>query len=376
MQAMASPLDVCIRGGGIVGRTLALLLARDRLRVGLVDAAPAASTSDTAPDVRAYALNRASQALLEGVRCWPEPSAATPVTRMQVWGDGPGEVRFDATEFGTEALAWIVDVPVMEQLLRDAVRFQPQIQVLAAPAPARLTVVCEGRTSRTRAEFGVDFEVLPYAQHALAARLQCALLHGQVARQWFAEGEIVALLPMGGTGGTSVALVWSVSPQRAAELQQLSAEDFCLALQAATHHTLGELTLTSERMTWPLQKAQARQWSGRNAQGAWVLAGDAAHNVHPLAGQGLNLGLADLAQLAQLLHTRDYWRGVDDTALLRRYERSRKAGMLAIDHGMDGLQLLFAREGEPWRSLRNWGMNAVQRSGPLRQWLARRAMDF
>jgi len=371
---MASPLDVCIRGGGIVGRTLALLLARDRLRVGLVDAAPAAPAADPAPDVRAYALNRASQALLEGVRCWPDARAATPVTRMQVWGDGQGEVHFDAAEFGTEALAWIVDVPVLEQLLSDAVRFQPQIQVLTAPAPARLTVVCEGRTSRTRAEFGVDFEVLPYAQHAVAARLQCQRPHGQVARQWFGEGEIVALLPMDGAEGASVALVWSVSPQRATELQQLSPEDFCQALQAATHQTLGELTLTSERMAWPLQKAQARQWSGRNAQGAWVLAGDAAHNVHPLAGQGLNLGLADVAQLAQLIHTRDYWRGVDDTALLRRYERSRKASMLAIDYGMDGLQLLFAREGEPWRSLRNWGMNAVQGHAPLKSWLTRQAM--
>jgi len=374
MQAMASPLDVCIRGGGIVGRTLALLLARDRLRVGLVDAAPAAPTSDTAPDVRAYALNRASQALLEGVRCWPESRAATPVTRMQVWGDGQGEVHFDAAEFGTEALAWIVDVPVLEQLLSDAVRFQPQIQVLTAPAPARLTVVCEGRTSRTRAEFGVDFEVLPYAQHAVAARLQCQRPHGQVARQWFGEGEIVALLPMDGAEGASVALVWSVSPQRATELQQLSPEDFCQALQAATHQTLGELTLTSERMAWPLQKAQARQWSGRNAQGAWVLAGDAAHNVHPLAGQGLNLGLADARELAGVLHGREYWRALGDEKLLRRYERARKADVLAMGCLTDGLQGLFSHTDARWQALRNWGMSALGRSRSVTTWLTRQAM--
>lgn len=372
MQAMALPLDVCVRGDGIVGRTLALLLARERLRVGLVQG----QSGESVPDVRAYALNRTSQALLQGLRCWPDAQAATPVSRMQVWGDGNGEVAFEAAEFNTEALAWIVDVPVLEQLLRDAVRYQPQIEVLDSPAPARLTVVCEGRASRTRAEFGVDFKVQPYAQHALAARLQCERPHDQVARQWFDQGEILALLPMAGAQGNTVALVWSVAPERAVALQQLSPDDFCQALQAATHHTLGALTLCSERPVWPLQKAQAQQWSGRTAQGAWVLAGDAAHNVHPLAGQGLNLGLADVAELARMIHARDYWRSVDDAKLLRQYERHRKAGMLAIDRGMDGLQLLFAREGEPWHSLRNWGMNAVQRSGPARQWLARQAMDF
>jgi 2-polyprenyl-6-methoxyphenol hydroxylase-like FAD-dependent oxidoreductase len=125
-----------------------------------------------------------------------------------------------------------------------------------------------------------------------------------------------------------------------------------------------------------LQKALARQWSGRSATGAWVLAGDAAHNVHPLAGQGLNLGLADVAELTRVLHARAYWRGIDDEKLLRRYERTRKAGMLALDAGMDGLQLLFAREGEGWSALRNWGLQGVERSGPLKQWLARRAMNF
>jgi 2-polyprenyl-6-methoxyphenol hydroxylase-like FAD-dependent oxidoreductase len=372
MAAMALPLDVCIRGSGIVGRTLALLLARERLRVGLVGAPPPAA----GPDVRAYALNRASKELLESLRCWPSTDVATPVTRMEITGDRGGEVTFDASEFSSDALAWIVDVPVLESLLRDAVGFQPQIEPLQAPAPARLTVVCEGRASSTRTEFGVDFEVAPYAQHAVAARLSCEQPHAGVARQWFVDGDILALLPMGGPQGNSVALVWSVSPERALRLQTLDADTFCRELGAACGHALGAMTLTSERRSWPLQRAQARQWSGRAEVGAWVLAGDAAHNVHPLAGQGLNLGLADVAVLARVLRERDYWRGVDDRQLLRRYERSRKAGMLALDAGMDGLQLLFAREGEGWSALRNWGMKSVQRAGPLKQWLARQAMDF
>lgn len=373
MLRMALPLDVCIRGSGIVGRTLALLLARERLRVGLVETPPQANAP---ADVRAYALNRASKALLDTLRCWPAPQAATPVTHMQIWGDRGGEVNFDASELGAAALTWIVDVPVLEAQLAQAVSFQPQIEVLTAPAPAKLTVVCEGRASSTRAEFGVDFQVTPYAQHALAARIQCEKPHGQNARQWFANGDILAFLPMGGEQGNSVAIVWSVSPEHAARLQAANPDDFCRELEAASGHTLGPLTLISERRLWQLQKAQARQWTGQAACGAWVLAGDAAHNVHPLAGQGLNLGLADVAELAKVLRERDYWRDVGDAKLLRRYERARKAGMLALDTGMDGLQLLFAREGEAWRSLRNWGMNTVERSGLLKQWLTRQAMDF
>lgn len=371
---MALPLDVCIRGGGIVGRTLALLLARERLRVGLVDVA--VNTGNGGIDVRAYALNRASKELLENLRCWPSHEAVTPVTHMQIQGDSGAEVNFDAVELGAPALTWIVDVPALEGQLAQAVAFQPHIEVLSAPAPARLTVVCEGRASSTRAEFGVDFEVTPYPQHALAARVQCEKPHGQNARQWFAHGDILAFLPMGGAHGNSVAIVWSVSPEQAARLQAAQPEDFCRELEIASGQALGTLTLTSERRVWPLQKAQARQWSGHAACGAWVLAGDAAHNVHPLAGQGLNLGLADVAELARTLHDRAYWRGVEDDRLLRRYERSRKAGMLALDAGMDGLQLLFAREGDVWRALRTWGMRGVERSGLLKQWLARQAMDF
>lgn len=370
---MPQALDICIRGSGIVGRTLALLLARERLRVGLVELA----ATPPAADVRAYALNRASRELLESVRCWPaDEASATPVQRMQVWGDRGSELTFDASALDSQALTWIVDVPVLEAQLADAVRYQPQIEVLTAPAPARLTVVCEGRTSSTRAEFGVDFDVTPYRQHALATRILCEKPHGQVARQWFAQGQILAFLPLDGAQGNSVAVVWSVSIEQAARLQQLEPAEFCRVLENASAHALGALTLAGERQTWPLQKAQARQWSGRTAQGAWVLAGDAAHNVHPLAGQGLNLGLADVAELTRVLHGREYWRGVDDLKLLRRYERARKSGMLVLDVGMDGLQLLFAREGEAWSALRHWGLQGVQHSGMLKNWLARRAMNY
>ncbi|RYY93496.1 MAG: ubiquinone biosynthesis protein UbiH, partial [Comamonadaceae bacterium] len=254
--------------------------------------------------------------------------------------------------------------------LGEAVRYQPQIELLAAPQPAALTVVTEGRASATRAEFGVKFEVTSYPQRAIAARLQCDKPHGQAARQWFCDGDIVALLPLGGPQGNSVALVWSVQEPRADELVALPAGEFEARLQAACGDALGKMTLTSERAAWPLQRAQADRWCGAG----WVLAGDAAHNVHPLAGQGLNLGLADADVLAQVLQGREYWRGLGDEKLLRRYERARKADVLAVGWTTDGLQQLFAQPAEPWSWVRNWGMRGFDRSGPLKHWVARQAM--
>jgi 2-polyprenyl-6-methoxyphenol hydroxylase-like FAD-dependent oxidoreductase len=374
---MAKPFDVCIRGAGIVGRTLALQLASKRLHVAIT--ASDAGASPLSPqqahtDVRAYALSQASRSLLESVRCWPDASHATPVLEMQVQGDDGGNVAFKAAEQGVEALNWIVDVPDLERLLSDAVRFQPLIQVVDTPHTAALTVVCEGKTSRTREEFGVDFDVTPYDQWALAARVQCEHGHAQIARQWFNDGEILAFLPMEGAQGNLCALVWSVSPERAQSLQSAGEEDFCQALENASHGVLGKLTLGSPRNVWPLQQAQARRWSGQNAQGGWVLAGDAAHNVHPLAGQGLNLGLADVAELVRVLDGRAYWRGVGDTRLLRQYERARKADFAVIGQAGNALQQLFANRHPALQALRNVGMNGFEQSGRIKQWVASRAM--
>ena len=376
IRNMTQPFDICIRGGGIVGHTLALSLARERLRVGLVaPARPAASaTAPATPDVRAYALNARSRALLESLRCWPDALHATEVRHMQVKGDDGGEVNFDAAELQVSGLTWIVDVPVLEAQLVEAVRFQPQIERLDAPRPAALTVICEGRASSTRAEFGIEFDVKPYSQRAIAARLSCEIPHGQTARQWFSKGEILAFLPLAGPQGNSVAIVWSVHEGRAQALLDESPAEFCERLQAASEGCLGRLQLISERSAWPLQRAQAERWAGLHAGKAWALAGDAAHSVHPLAGQGLNLGLADVAALTEVLRGREYWRDAGDEKLLRRYERSRKAEVWAMAASMDGLQQLFSHSGAPWQALRNWGMSGFERSGLLKQWVARQAM--
>jgi 2-polyprenyl-6-methoxyphenol hydroxylase-like FAD-dependent oxidoreductase len=375
IPAMTQTLDICIRGDGIVGRTLALMLARERLRVGLV-APPPKRDATAAGDVRAYALNAKSRSLLEALRCWPDAQHATEVLAMQVKGDDGGEVNFSAAELQVPGLTWIVDVPVLEAQLADAVRYQPQIELLATPLPAALTVICEGRASRTRAEFGIEFEVTHYPQTAIATRLHCELPHGQMARQWFMQDDILAFLPLEGAQGNSVAVVWSVPHAKAKALLEESPEEFCQQLYLASEGSLGQLSLSSDRSAWPLQKAQAGRWAGLHAGQAWILAGDAAHAMHPLAGQGLNVGLSDVAALAHTLHEREYWRSVGDEKLLRRYERARKAEVLAMGATMDGLQQLFSKGGAPWQAVRNWGMNGFERSGLIKQWVARQAMGF
>ncbi len=371
---MARPLDVCIRGGGIVGHALALLLARERLRVGLV--AAAVPRPDTRPDVRAYALNAKSRDLLEGLRCWPAEPNATAVLSMHVKEAGAGVVNFMAAQFGVPALAWIVDVPALELRLAEAVRFQPQIEVLDDAQKASLTVVCEGQSSVSRALLGAEQDVTPYRQWAIAARVRCEFPHLQAARQWFTTRDVLGFLPLAGEQGNSMAVVWSVEEADKTGLLQASAEVFAQKLQSASESQFGRLELISERAAWPLQLALATRWSGVTDGQAWVLAGDAAHTVHPLAGQGLNLGLADVLELANAIHKRDYWRTVDDEKMLRRYERARKADVALMATATDGLQQLFARAGPRWQSVRNWGMDGFERSGLLKRWVARQAMGM
>ncbi len=367
--------DVLVRGAGIVGRSLALVLARAGLQVALRPQ-PARATGSASPvDVRAYALNAASVALLRGLKVWDAlpPEAATAVHEMRVHGDAAGAtLEFSAWQQRVAELTWITDAALLERELERAVQFAPHVTVVDADVPATLVAVCEGKASATRAAYGVQFEQHDYEQVAIAARLVASRPHQGVAQQWFGAPDVLALLPFDAPQPqSSYALVWSLPKERAQELIAQDAAAVEQALMLATGGAAGQLKLASERAAWPLILARADRWCGPG----WVLLGDAAHVVHPLAGQGLNLGLADVSALLAVIAAREPWRTLDDEKLLRRYARERAAPTWAMGQVTDGLQRLFSTTTPGFAELRNRGLTLVNHLPPLKRWLAARALD-
>ncbi|MBQ0930431.1 FAD-dependent monooxygenase [Ideonella alba] len=364
---MVSP-DVRILGTGIVSRAAALALSHDGLSVAVQRRA-----APTSADLRAYALNAASVALLERLRVWDSlpADARTAVQDMRVQGDQGAVIGFSAWQQGVDALAWIVDAAALEDTLEAALRFAPRISVQDEPAAAALTVIAEGKASAAREALGVRFERHGYGHHALAARLVSDQPHQGLARQWFRSPDVLALLPLDRPQpGASYALVWSQPEAQARHWRDAPAAELEAALAEATGGAAGALHLASERATWPLSLGHASATTGPG----WALLGDAAHVVHPLAGQGLNLGLADVLSLSEVLAAREPWRALGDPALLRRHARRRSGPNHLMAGTTDGLWQLFGHPHPLLRELRHHGLTLVDRMPPLKRWLIDRAL--
>jgi len=384
---MSKPFDVCVSGSGAVARALALALSADGWRVawacepGALDARP--------HDIRTYALNARAVALLDRLKVWPQLQAfATPVHEMRIRGDQGGDLTFSAWEQCVTELTWIVDAGALERLLGEALRYAPRVTRVppidtdVGLADADLLAVCEGKFSGTREGLGVSFSRQEYGHWGVAARLTASRPHAGVARQWFRSPDILALLPFNDPApGASYGLVWSQPVARARDLLALAPEAFeaelMQALQACdplAAAAVGTLKLSSERASWPLAVARADAWVGPG----WALLGDAAHQVHPLAGQGLNLGLADVDALVTVLRDgreREPWRRPGDERLLRRYARMRWWPTESMQGLTDHLLHLFA-QGHPWaRQARNLGMGWLDRLSPIKRWLVGQALD-
>jgi len=369
--------DILVRGDGAVGAAAALALSRAGFEVALLGtpaSPPAPAPAPVPEDVRAYALNGASVDLLRSLKVWDAipHEARTAVHDMRIEGDAPGaRLDFSAWSEAVPQLAWIVDAAALERTLREAVRFAPHVHRVAAEIACALTVLAEGKGSATRARLGARMAAEPYGQHAIAARLASDRPHAGLARQWFRSPDVLALLPIDQpVRGHGLALVWSLPELRARELLALEAAAFETELMAATDGVAGHLRLASARASWPLAIGYAEPVIGPG----WVLIGDAAHVVHPLAGQGLNLGFGDVASLAEVLAAREPWRELGDERLLARHARRRQTPVHAMGLVTDALLQLFASRRPLVKELRNRGLDLVNRLPPLKHALARQAI--
>ncbi len=365
--------DVCIQGDGPVGMCLALALSRQGLAVAW-RTAPKPLKASTEPDVRTYALSATSVALLQQLKIWSAlpVDARTAVTDMQVCGDAPGAaLHFSAGAQRLDELTWIVDAAALEAALVTALGFAPHVDQVDHEVPAALQALAEGRDSVGRQRLGVHMPLHRYGQRAIATRLVAEQPHRGLARQWFRSPDVLALLPFDRpTCGYSYGMVWSVPDARADALLALDETGFEAALAEATGNAAGTLRLAGPRSAWPLVYGRADTVCGEG----WVLLGDAAHVVHPLAGQGLNLGLADVQALAATLAAREPFRSLGDAKLLRRYARAREAPVRAMGQLTDGLLELFAHPNPLARELRNRGLTLLNALPPLKRLLTERAL--
>ena len=410
--------DVAVVGRGGVGLATALALSRAGLSTTLVGAPLAADAVDPW-DLRVFALSPATRALLESIGVWHALDAAriAPVYDMRVFPDFGSDrdpLHFSAYEARVDALAWIVEQRNLLRALEQAVRFAglPVVDerfemIDADPAPAhsgagalpaptvalgleggrrlraRLLVGADGAGSRVREAAGLEWTVSDYPQRALVAHFDTERPHRDIAWQWFGSDGILALLPLPagdgpGAAAGRVSMVWSAPHELADALQAMSAEALAARVRQAAGSALGAMTAISRVEAFPLRLGRVSSMIAPRV----ALVGDAAHLVHPLAGQGMNLGFGDVAALEQALRERDAGRDPGDRLALRRYARARAEPVAAMRAATDGLQRLFDPTRRPVpqalaplvESMVALGWRAVEGSGWLKRQLVAQAV--
>ncbi|NVK44322.1 MAG: UbiH/UbiF/VisC/COQ6 family ubiquinone biosynthesis hydroxylase [Oceanospirillaceae bacterium] len=404
--------DVVIVGAGMVGLTAALALAGSSLKVLVLESReldPAAQTTAVAAqqadgfDPRVSALTVASQQIFRALGVWNaiEELRVSPYTDMDVWdGEGTGHIHFSSAELHEPCLGHIVENRVILAGLCDALTRRPgvalrtgiEVQSLSEPRlsggdsgrelelsdgsrlRARLVVAADGALSRTRQLAALPTWEWDYGHHAIVTTVRTESSNRATAWQRFTEDGPLAFLPLReGEDDHLSSIVWSTSPEHARELQGLDDGAFCKSLGRAFEHRLGEVIWSDRRHAIALRQRHARRY----VQQAFAVIGDAAHTIHPLAGQGVNLGLLDAAVLAEVLQAAAA-RGDDIGSLriLRRYQRQRQGDNLQMAATMEGFKRLFDSH-QPLLVLgRNIGMNWFDRSGPVKNHLVQTAMGL
>jgi ubiquinone biosynthesis UbiH/UbiF/VisC/COQ6 family hydroxylase len=384
--------DVLVAGAGLPGLALACALRGTGLDVALADRGPVALDAGTPGefDARVYAISPGSAAFLGATGAWssiPEARIA-PVDAMRVEGDEAAVLTFSAYDLGERALAWIVEERELRRALVARVvdagvrifapsafarlAFSPDAATLAlesgATIRARLVVAADGLRSWVRQAAGIVAEPRPYGQTAVVANFDCERPHRGCARQWFrADGGVLAWLPL---PGRRVSIVWSAPNPVAEVLMSLDAAALASCVAAAGGHALGALTLITPPAAFPLGFLRIPVAVAHRL----ALVGDAAHGVHPLAGQGVNLGFGDAETLAAILAARGPVADPGTPLLLERYARRRAEPVLAVQAVTDGLARLFGARPAWIARLRNAGLAAVDRLPPVKHALAQPAL--
>lgn len=370
---------ICICGTGIAGMATALGLTRAGHDVVLLGprATPDPQPGDTYHP-RVYAISPSSQQFLDRLGVWKlmDLNRVTPVEAMEVFGDGDGAVNLHAWQAAQPTLAWIVESGEMERALLQAIhvfgipwhteKFQRLEHNALVTDTGRvlsfdLLVGADGARSAVREAARIRHWCEPYGDTGVVTHLNTEVAHQNIALQWFTGDSILALLPLPDTAqGHQVSMVWSMPADQAAALLKLSDDqrdhELEIRLQAATGGRLGHLQRRTPMFGFPLTLEK----SDMVAPGV-ALVGDAAHRVHPLAGQGLNLGLGDVEELISVLTKKEAFRRAGDLRVLHRYRRARAEPILAMRAATDGLHRLFASQAAPVVWARNAGMRCVER---------------
>lgn len=393
-----SPMDydLIIAGGGMVGSTLACALGDADLRIALLESAPLERIRPSPEiDLRVSAINRASQRIFAAIGAWDGMTAwrVSPFRDMRVWDAGGfGQIHFDSATLGEPLLGWIIENRVIQYALLQRVQQLPTVDLLSPVTletawsldtggwqvrlsdgrefTTRLLIGADGAQSKVRELAQIGTQGWSYDQKALVAKVRTSEPHQETAWQRFLASGPLAFLPL---HDGSCSIVWSTTPERADQLLALDEYDFAQMLAEAFDHRLGAIIQVGPRGAFPLRLQHARSY----IKPGLALIGDAAHVVHPLAGQGVNLGLLDAATLAEVLQD-GLSAGHELGALrvLRRYERWRKGDNLLMLGAMEGFKRLFGYTLPPVRLLRNLGLSVTDATDFLKNRITRRAMGL